>query len=48
LQTEIIHPQTHISHFTYSLLLHYLENATAYTNYTSSQKLLNKLSACMQ
>jgi len=28
-----------ISHFTYSLLLHYLENATAYT---SSQKLWNK------
>jgi len=41
LQTEIICPQTYnwICNFTYSLLLHYLENATTYT---SSQKLLNK------
>ena len=41
LQTEIICPQTNnwISYFTCSLLLHYLENATAYT---SSQKLSNK------
>ena len=41
LQTEIIYQQTcnWIAHFIYSLLLHYLENATAYT---SSQKLLNK------
>ena len=41
LQTEIIGLQTPswIFHFTYSLLLHYVENATAYA---SSQKLLNK------
>ena len=41
LQTEIICPQTYnwICNFTYSLLLHYLENAITYT---SSQKLLNK------
>jgi len=41
LQTKIICPQTHnwTSHFTHSLLLHYLKNSTAYT---ASQKLLNK------
>jgi len=41
LQTEIIYPQkcNWICHCTYSLLLHYLENATTYT---SSGKLLNK------
>ena len=41
LQTEIICPQTcnWISHFTYSLLLRYLEKRNWYT---SSQKLLNK------
>jgi len=41
LQTEIICPQTRnwICHVTYSLLLHYLENATTCT---SLQKLLNK------
>jgi len=41
LQTEIISPQRYdwISHFTYSLLVHYLEKSTAYT---FSQKLFNK------
>jgi len=41
MQTEIICPQTHnwISHFTYSLLLHYLEKCN---RIHFSQKLLNK------
>ena len=41
LQTEIISPQRYdwISHFTYSLLVHYLEKSTAYT---FSQNLFNK------
>jgi len=45
LQTEIIHPQTHnwISHFTYSLLLQYLEK---YNHIHLFTNLLNKSAMC--